>query len=195
MIPRSRAGTLWRAVAAAIVIVATTAATTAVAGLLQFKQLATDISVSAPIAHADVTLPAPGAPQTLLIIGSDHRAGTSYNSANTDTMMLVRLNAASSTINVLSIPRDLQVTIPGEGIAKINAAYSLGGPNLMIQTIRRNVFPNLHVNHILDVNFEGFSDLVDAIGCVYSMVDHRYYNDTALTDYSSIDIQPGYQKL
>jgi len=196
VIPRSRAGTLWRALAAAIVVVAATAATTAVAGLLQFKQLATDLAVSAPIAHADVTpLPPPGAPQTLLIIGSDHRAGTSYNSANTDTMMLVRLNAASQTINVLSIPRDLEVQIPGYGTAKINAAYSLGGPNLMIRTIQDNVFPKLRVNHILDVNFRGFSDLVDAIGCVYSMVDHRYYNNTALTDYSSIDIQPGYQKL
>ena len=48
---------------------------------------------------------------------------------------------------------------------------------------------------MLDVNFSGFSDLIDAIGCVYTDVDHRYYNNTALTDYSSIDIQPGYQKL
>ncbi len=196
MIPRSRAGALWRSLAAAVVIVAATAATTAVAGLLQFKQLASDISVQSAIPHADVTpLPPPGSPQTLLVIGSDHRAGTSYNSANTDTMLLVRLNAASSTINVLSIPRDLEVQIPGYGTAKVNAAYSLGGPNLMIRTIQDNVFPQLRVNHILDVNFMGFSDLVDAIGCVYSMVDHRYYNNTALTNYSSIDIQPGYQKL
>jgi LCP family protein required for cell wall assembly len=107
----------------------------------------------------------------------------------------VRLDPASSTVNVLSIPRDLEVTIPGFGTAKINAAYSDGGPNLMIKTIQQNVFPNLKINHILDVNFQGFSDLVDAIGCVYSAVDERYYNNTALTGYSSIDIQPGYQKL
>ena len=44
--------------------------------------------------------------------------------SNTDTMLLVRLNANSSTINLMSIPRDLQVDIPGYGIAKINAAYS-----------------------------------------------------------------------
>ena len=37
--------------------------------------------------------------------------------------------------------------------------------------------------------------MVDAIGCVYTDVDHRYYNNTALTDYSSIDLQPGYQRL
>src|ERR1700758_5017505 len=85
--------------------------------------------------------------------------------------------------------------IPGFGTAKINAAYSDGGPNLMIKTIQQNVFPGLKINHILDVNFQGFSDLVDAIGCVYSSGDERYYNNTALPDYSSINIQPGYQKL
>ena len=110
-------------------------------------------------------------------------------------MMLIRLNGASQTINVMSIPRDLQVQIPGGGQAKLNAAYSIGGPNLLIKTIRANVFPNLHVNHIIDVNFGSFEELVNAIGCVYTDVDHRYYNNTALTDYSSINIQPGYQKL
>jgi hypothetical protein len=48
---------------------------------------------------------------------------------------------------------------------------------------------------VIDVNFRAFSDLIDSIGCVYGDVDHRYYNDTALTGYSSIDIQPGYQRL
>ena len=51
------------------------------------------------------------------------------------------------------------------------------------------------VNHVVDVNFSGFEELVDAIGCVYGDVDHRYYNNTNYSDYSSIDIQPGYQKL
>ncbi len=40
------------------------------------------------------------------------------------------------------------------------------------------MFPGLVVNHILDINFAGFSDLVDAIGCVYTDVDHRYFNET-----------------
>ena len=195
MIPRTRGGMLWRFLAAAVLIIGATTATTAVAGLLQFKQLAVDLSGQPALSNANVTLPPPGAPQTILVVGSDHRAGEPYSAANTDTMMLVRLNPASSTINVLSIPRDLEVTIPGFGTGKINAAYSDGGPNLMIKTIQQNVFPGLKVNHILDVNFQGFSDLVDAIGCVYSAVDERYYNNTALTDYSSIDIQPGYQKL
>ena len=178
-----------------MLIIGATAATTAVAGLLQFKQLAADLNVTPSISHADVNVPPPGQPQTLLIIGSDHRAGDAFNNARTDTMLLVRLNGGSQTINVMSIPRDLQVTIPGYGVSKINAAYSDGGPNLLIKTIKANVFPTLHVNHIVDVNFGGFQALVNAIGCVYTDVDHRYYNNTALTNYSSIDIQPGYQKL
>ncbi len=175
-----------------------TAAATAVAGLLQFKQLAADISVTPPIKHANVTLANPGNPQTLLLIGSDHRAGEPFKAANTDTMMLVRLDPSSSTINLLSVPRDLEVQIPEGGVMatdKINAAYSIGGPNLLVRVLRREVFPGLKINHIIDVNFGGFSALVNAIGCVYIDVDHRYYNNTALTDYSSINIQPGYQRM
>ncbi len=195
LIPRSRGGALLRFALGALIVVAFTAGTTAVAGLLQFKQLATYISVTPPLKHANVTIPSPGDPQTILVIGSDHRAGEPFNAANTDTMMLIRLDPSSSTINVLSVPRDLEVDIPGVGTAKVNAAYSYGGPNLLIKTIKQNVFPRLVVNHIIDVNFGGFRDLVNAIGCVYTDVDHRYYNNTALTNYSSINIQPGYQKL
>jgi LCP family protein required for cell wall assembly len=198
LIPNSRRGALWRFALGAVIVVGFTAATTAVAGLLQFKQFAADISVTPAIKQARVTIPDPGDPQTILIIGSDHRAGTPFTAANTDTMMLVRLDPDSSTINVLSIPRDLKVEIPevgGLATAKLNSAYSVGGPNLLVKTIRQNVFPHLQVNHIVDVNFSGFEALVNAIGCVYTDVDHRYYNNTALTDYSSIDLQAGYQKL
>jgi LCP family protein required for cell wall assembly len=185
----------WRFVLAGVLITAAAAGTTAVAGLLQVKDLADALSIQRPIQSDQIQLPSPGKPQTILIIGSDHRAGEAFRDSNTDTMLLVRLNSHSSTINVLSIPRDLQVTIPGFGSAKINSAYQDGGPNLLIKTIRQNVFPTLRVNHIVDVNFGGFTDLVNAIGCVYSDVDHRYYNNTLYTNYSSIDVQPGYQKL
>jgi LCP family protein required for cell wall assembly len=198
LIPDSRRGALWRFALGASIVVIFTAATTAVAGLLQFKQLVTDISSQAPINHARVTIPDPGQPQTLLVIGSDHRAGEPFTASNTDTMILVRLDPSSSTINVVSVPRDLRVNIPETGglvTLKLNAAYSIGGPNLLIKTLRSQVFPQLRVNHIIDVNFGGFSALVDAIGCVYADVDHRYFNNTALTNYSSINLQSGYQKL
>ena len=198
LIPTSRAGALLRFAIGAVIVVVFTATTTAVAGLLQFKQAAKDISATPAIKHADVTIANPGNPQTILIIGSDHRAGASFSSANTDTMMLVRLDPSSYTINVLSIPRDLQVQIPEGGsllTAKLNSAYSVGGPNLLLKVLHGQVFPALHVNHIIDINFGGFEALVNAIGCVYTDVDHRYYNNTALTGYSSINIQAGYQKL
>ena len=177
MIPRSRLGMAWRFALCGALLIAGAAATTAVAGLLQVKTIVGEISVNPGIVSKQISLPKPGAPQTILLIGSDHRAGEPFRSSNTDTMLLVRLNANSSTINVMSIPRDLQVDIPGVGIAKINAAYSEGGYGLLIRTIKQNVFPSLKVNHIVDTNFTGFSDLVDAIGCVYSDVDRRYYND------------------
>jgi LCP family protein required for cell wall assembly len=179
-------------------VIGFTAGTTAVAGLLQFKQLAADISATPALKHANVTIANPGNPQTLLLIGSDHRAGTPWKAANTDTMMLVRLDPSSSTINLLSIPRDLRVQVPQGGVSapgKLNSAYSIGGPNLLVRILRQQVLPGLRVNHIIDVNFGGFEALVNAMGCVYVDVDHRYYNNTALTDYSSINIQPGYQRL
>jgi len=202
LIPSTRRGALGRFAMGCLIVVLFTATATAVAGLLQFKQLAKDISGSPAIKHARVVVSQPGDPQTVLIIGSDHRAGEPQSAANSDTIILVRLNPNSSTINVLSVPRDLKVDIPLPGgtieTAKINASYPAGGPNLVVKTIQRDVFPLLKVNHIIDINFAGFRDLVNAIGCVYTDVDRRYFNEnigTASTDYSSINLQAGYQML
>jgi LCP family protein required for cell wall assembly len=196
LIPRTRGGSLWRFAAGAVIVIGFTAATTAVAGLLQVKNIVDALNLTSPLSNARVQLPAPGQPQTILLIGSDHRVPQPYRIANTDTMMLVRINDSSQTINVLSIPRDLKVQLP-DGTAKLNAAYSEGGPNVLIKTLEKQVFPGLVVNHVLDVNFTGFEDLVNAIGCVDADVDHRYYNvsQPGPNNYSSIDIQPGYQKL
>ena len=202
LIPRSRRGAWGRFALGCLIVVLFTATATAVAGLLQFKQLAKEISGSPPIKQARVVVPQPGDPQTILILGSDHRAGEPQSAANSDTIILVRLNASSSTINVISVPRDLKVDIPlpsgGIETAKINASYPAGGPNLVVKTLQKDVFPQLKVNHIIDINFAGFRDLVNAIGCVYTDVDRRYFNEnigTAATDYSSINLQAGYQKL
>ena len=145
LIPSSGRGMLWRSALGALIVVAFTATTTAVAGLLQFKQLAKDISGSPAIKQARIVIPQPGNPQTILILGSDHRAGQPLAGSNSDTIILVRLNPDSSTINVLSVPRDLRVQIPhSNGVletAKINAAYSEGGPNLVVKTLQQNAFP------------------------------------------------------
>ena len=125
-------------------MIAFTAATTAVAGLLQFKQLAADLARRRRSSTPTSACPTPGSPQTLLLIGSDHRAGEPFKASNTDTMMLVRLDATSSTINLLSVPRDLEVQIPEGGVIatdKLNAAYSIGGPNLLVKILEHQVFP------------------------------------------------------
>jgi len=185
-----------------MLVIGFVAATTAVAGLLQVKQIVGDLNLSKALTSKNITPPSPGAPQTLLLIGVDHRAGQGSGPGNTDTMMLVRVDDSSSTINLLSVPRDLGVSIPGVGFSKLNAAYADGGKdgaNLLLQTLQQDVFPGLKVNHILVVDFQSFADLITSLGCVYSDVDHRYYNDNTgesiANNYSSIDIQPGYQAL
>ena len=184
-----------------VVVVACAAGATATAGLLKVNDIVGKLDLSKALSTKELVLPAPGKPETLLLVGVDHRYGEGDGPGNTDTMMLVRIDDSSTTINTLSIPRDLGVQIPGTtGISKLNAAYADDGETLLIKTLREDVFPKLKVNHVLIVDFASFSNLINAIGCVYVQVDHRYYNHSegalnTATDYSSIDIQPGYQKL
>jgi LCP family protein required for cell wall assembly len=156
-----------------------------------------------------------GGPKTFLILGSDKRYGSKNidereAGPHSDTILLVRFDPEQEQTSVLSIPRDLLVTIKmpdGEALypQKINAAYTLGsalpghdeGANLAAETIKQ-VLPGLQLNGIIDVTFAGFIRVVDSLGCVYVNVDHRYFNEnigTPETDYTSINIQPGYQKL
>jgi LCP family protein required for cell wall assembly len=136
-----------------------------------------------------------GKPQTLLILGSDKRPKNNLEGAAgkglSDTIMLVRLNPDKEATAIMSLPRDLKVEIPGHGVDKINAAYSLGGPQLTLETVKQ--LTGLPINHMVNVSFKGFWRAVKAIGCVYTDVDHDYYNDSA--EYRAIDIDPGYQRL
>jgi LCP family protein required for cell wall assembly len=201
LMPRTRWGVVWRGLLAFVIVTGCAAGVTATAVLLKVKAIVNVIDTHQAIVTKQLTLPKPGKPETLLLIGVDHRYHEGSASAgNTDTMMLMRIDDRSTTINALSIPRDLAVDVPGYGEEKLNAAYAERGPNLLIQTLKADVFPNLHVNHILLVDFSSFSNLINAIGCVYAQVDRRYYNHSIgpadpTTDYSSIDIQPGYQRM
>lgn len=200
LMPRNRLGVALRALTAFVVVVGCVAGAVATGGLLQFKDIANAINIQSAIKSKEITPPKPGKPQTLLLIGVDKRYGQGGGPGNTDTMMLVRIDDSSSTINALSVPRDLAVNVPGYGMEKINSAYEQGGPNLLLKTLKADVFPTLQVNQMLLVDFASFSNLINAIGCVYLQVDHRYYNHSVgladlTTDYSSIYLQPGYQKL
>ena len=137
--------------------------------------------VSAPSGH----------PVNIMIIGSD--GAPVRQGARSDTLMVVRLDPQTGSISMLSVPRDLLVTIPGYGPNKINAAYSFGGAKLSLEVTKQLL--GIPINDFIVINFDGFKQVVNKVGGAYLMIDHRYYNNTAVTDYASIDIQPGYQLL
>jgi len=87
-----------------------------------------------------------------------------YGAQRSDTMMLVHFSADRHTVHVMSIPRDSWVPIPGHGSAKVNAAFSWGGPPLMIQTVER--LTGTRVDHFGVIDWHGFKALTDAVGGV-----------------------------
>jgi polyisoprenyl-teichoic acid--peptidoglycan teichoic acid transferase len=102
-------------------------------------------------------------PTTILMLGTDNaRVGGREGDRHSDSIMLLRTDPSHHRIYYLSIPRDLQVAIPGYGTQKINAAFQIGGPALAIKTIHS--FTSLDVNHVLVVNFADFRDLIDTLG-------------------------------
>jgi LCP family protein required for cell wall assembly len=155
-----------------------------------------------------------GEPQTFLVLGSDRRprskdAFDRNNPPHSDTLLLVHLDPQHGQTSVMSVPRDLLVTITtkdGQSFypRKINAAYTIGsmehgtdgGAELEARTIERLL--HIKLNGVIDVTFKGFIGVVDTLGCVYVNVDHRYFNEpngSPETNYSAINLQPGYQKL
>jgi LCP family protein required for cell wall assembly len=103
-------------------------------------------------------------PQISLIMGSDSRGANAISGARSDSILLVRTDPSHHLISMLSVPRDLDVPIPGHGTNKINAAFAFGGPPLLIRTVDR--LTGLGVNHMVLVDFSGFRDLIDSLGGV-----------------------------
>jgi polyisoprenyl-teichoic acid--peptidoglycan teichoic acid transferase len=103
-------------------------------------------------------------PQISLIMGSDSRGSSAISGARSDSILLVRTDPSHHMISMLSIPRDLDVQIPGHGTNKINASFAYGGPPLLIRTVDH--FTGLGVNHMVLVDFTGFQDLIDSLGGV-----------------------------
>lgn len=104
---------------------------------------------------------------TILVLGSDARTGDSIDQSQqgpsrADTIMLVR--ASLGSVRKLSIPRDIQAEIPGHGTQKINAAYALGGPALQIETVEAFLGNGLKINHLVEVDFKDFPELIDSLG-------------------------------
>jgi LCP family protein required for cell wall assembly len=117
---------------------------------------------------------------TVLVIGLDSRPrtgpgskepGSNYSErvANTDTIMLWRIGGGVS--RRLSIPRDTLVNIPGLGAAKINAAWSFGGPALALEVIKR--LTGVQINHLIVVDLANFPRFINDVGGVTVHNGHR----------------------
>jgi LCP family protein required for cell wall assembly len=116
---------------------------------------------------------------TILVLGSDARTKRlaepgSGGPSRSDSIMLLRIGGGANAS--LSIPRDTVVPIPGHGTGKINAAYAFGGPALATQTVKE--WLGIEINHVVDVSFENFPQLIDALGgvtykggCVHSEIN------------------------
>jgi LCP family protein required for cell wall assembly len=187
---------IWlRFITASLVIVASIAAATSASLILYLSDIADALKkneIKQDLTGVLTDVPSSGA-QTILILGSDKRnQEISGKYGLSDTTMLLRLDPDRDAIALLSLPRDLKVSIPGVGTDKLNAAYSLGGPKLTLQTVKQ--ITGLQVNHLVNVDFTGFARAVNAIGCVYVDVDRRYYI-APNTGTSEINLQPGYQAL
>jgi len=130
-----------------------------------------------------------------LIVGSDNRENLpddlegsfgDFAGARADVIILAQV--ANGRRQLLSIPRDLKVDIPGEGTNKINAAYAFGGPDLLVETVAEAT--GIRPNHYLEVEFAGFAGIVDAVGGIELDIPYP-----ARDAKSGLEIQAGTQTV
>ncbi len=99
----------------------------------------------------------------VLLIGADSRKGK--NEGNTDVMMLVSVNKKTKTLKMISFLRDSYLYIEGDKTSyctKLNAAYSMGGPDCLIKTLENNY--KIEIDNYVMVNFKSFEKIIDAMG-------------------------------
>lgn len=98
----------------------------------------------------------------ILLIGNDSRVNG--EDGRSDAMILVSISNQTKTIYMTSLLRDIYVEIPGHESNRLNAAYAFGGPELLLETIKQNL--DIEVNRYVQVNFQAFANLIDAVGGV-----------------------------
>jgi len=125
-------------------------------------------------------------PTNILILGIDRRPGEG-NAVRTDTMLLVHADLSSRRLVLLSIPRDLWVTIPGKGEERINTAHLFGeletpgnGPARAAETVTYNL--GVPVHHTLRLDFNAFDKVIDAAGGIDVDVPTPIIDDAYPTD-------------
>lgn len=95
----------------------------------------------------------------VLLIGNDSRENG--EDGRSDAMILLSVSSRTKTIYMTSLLRDMYVQIPGHDDNRLNAAYSFGGAELLMETVEKNF--DIPVNRYVQVNFEAFANLVDAV--------------------------------
>jgi LCP family protein required for cell wall assembly len=139
----------------------------------------------------------------ILLLGTDQR-GREQGPSRTDTMIVVTVDPQTQTAGMLSIPRDLWVSIPGHSEGRINTAHFLGeaddypggGPALAKKTVQYAL--GIPIHYYVRVNFEGFEKLVDAIGGITIYVEEAIHDDRYPDSgygYMTIDIPAGEQLM
>ncbi|MCK8815899.1 LCP family protein [Natroniella sulfidigena] len=126
----------------------------------------------------------------ILVLGIDAEADENKRS---DTLLLVSLDLTTNEVGVISIPRDTRVKLADrDSYHKINAAYAYGGVDLTRQTVEE--FLDISIDHYLKADYQGFIDVVDALGGVeLDIEEDLYYVDRA--DDLYIDLKAGTRKL
>jgi LCP family protein required for cell wall assembly len=144
--------------------------------------------------------PAAGAGQNWLITGSDSRQGLTraeerqlhtgrdIGGHRSDTILLLHIPSNGGRAVLISLPRDSYVQIPGYGNNKINAAYSFGGPALLVKTVENNT--GLRIDHYMGIGFGGLVNVVNAVGGVNMCVAHRIHDRA-----SGLNLKAGCQTL
>ncbi len=122
----------------------------------------------------------------VLVLGLDSRDQV----CRADTIMLLTLNNKTGSINIISIPRDMRVNIPGYGLDKINHAYAFGEVALSQEVVEE--FLDIHIDHYVTTDFDGFVNIVDALGGIELEVEKEMTYKGIDVD---INLQPGYQLL
>lgn len=147
----------------------------------------------------------PGAPANFLLIGSDTRAfaetpeeqqaygdTSSAGGQRSDTLMVIHVDPRSKTGFLVSFPRDLAVNVPGLGQSKINAAFNSsdgGGPQRVVDTLQQNF--QVPIQHYIEVDFESFKGIVDAMGGVPVYIDAPSRDAKSGFEFIPFNFHPG----
>lgn len=124
--------------------------------------------------------------ENILLLGTDRRSdvATTGDSAKasdwvpgeqrSDTMMVLHIDADRRGASVISIPRDSWVNIPGHGTAKVNAAFSWGGPRLAVETVEQ--LTDVRIDHVAIVDWDGYKSMINTLGGIDVTIPKTVYD-------------------